>query len=203
MIELLDTREQMIIRVAGVEAGWVNNPNDKGGETNHGITKAVALENRDELQKRFGWDGNMKNLTQPMALWLYGLKYWDKMMLDAIYQISPSCADKMLDIGINSGTAAAVTILQKFLSALNVQATLYPDLELDGGMGTKTIGALNTLIAKRGKKEVVQRLAMALMAYQVVNAIEISNGRAANETFTWGWLNRQWDGVIRYIGLTK
>lgn len=203
MIELLDTREQMIVRVAGVEAGWVNNPNDKGGETNHGITKAVALENRDELQKRFGWDGNMKNLTQPMALWLYGLKYWDKMMLDAIYQISPSCADKMLDIGINSGTAAAVTILQKFLSALNVQATLYPDLALDGGMGTKTIGALNTLIAKRGQKEVVQRLAMTLMSYQVVNAIEISNGRAANETFTWGWLNRQWDGVIRYIGLTK
>lgn len=203
MIELTDTRDQMIIRIAGVEAGYVNNPNDKGGETNHGITKAVALENAAELQKRFQWDGTMKNLSQPMALWLYGVKYWDKMMLDAIYQISPSCADKMLDIGINSGTAAAVTILQKFLSALNVQATLYPDLALDGGMGTKTVAALNTLIDKRGKQMVVQRLAMALMSYQVVNAIEISNGRAANETFTWGWLNRQWEGVIRYIGLTK
>jgi len=203
MIELTDTRDQMITRIAGVEAGYVNNPNDKGGETNHGITKAVALENSADLQKLFQWDGTMKNLSSAAALWIYKQKYWDKMMLDAIYQISPSCADKMLDIGINSGTAASVTILQKFLSALNVQATLYPDLALDGGMGTKTIGALNTLIAKRGQKEVVQRLAMALMSYQVVNAIEISNGRAANETFTWGWLNRQWDGVIRYIGLTK
>ena len=203
MIELTDTPEQMIKRIAGVEAGYVNNKDDLGGETNHGVTKAVALENAADLKSQFGWDGTMINLSQPMALFLFKKKYWNKMLLDSIYAISPSVADKMLDIGINSGTGAAVIIVQKFLSALNMKQSLYPDLDIDGGMGKKSLDALNALIAKRGKKEVVQRLALTLTAYQVVNAIEISNGREANETFTWGWLTRQWDGAIRYIGLTK
>lgn len=203
MIELKDTPDQMVRRMAGVEAGWVNNPDDRGGETNHGVTKATANANKAELVKRFGWDGTMRNLSEEAALWLFKSKYWDRLNLDLMYAISPSCADKMLDIGVNSGTGAAGMYLQKFLNALNLKATLYADLVLDGAPGKETYKSLNALIAKRGKVEVVQRLAMALMSYQVVNAIDISIAREANETFTWGWLNRQWDGVVRYIGLTK
>lgn len=201
MIELKDTPEQMLRRLAGIEAGWVKNPDDRGGETNHGVTKAVALQNKAELVKRFGWDGTMRNLSQEMALWLFKTRYWDKLGLDRMYAISPSCADKMLDIGVNSGIGAAGMYLQKFLNALNLKATLYPDLILDGAPGNETYKALNALIAKRGKVEVVQRLALSLVAYQTVNAIDISISREANETFTWGWLNRQWDSVKRYVGL--
>lgn len=203
MIELTDSPNDMMKRIAGVEAGYVNNKDDLGGETNHGVTAAVAKENSADLIRLFKWDGKMINLTQEMALWLFRKRYWDKLSLDKIYIVSPTCAEKMLDIAINSGPGAAGLILQKFLSALNVKQTLYPDLVLDGGIGQKSIDALNALIAKRGKDQVVQRLAMTLLAYQVVNAIDISNAREANETFTWGWLNRQWDSVVRYVGLTK
>ena len=203
MIELKDTPEQMLKRLAGVEAGYVNNSDDRGGETNHGVTKAVALENKAELVKRFGWDGTMRNLSEAMALWIFKVRYWDKLGLDRMYQISPTCADKMLDIGVNSGVAAAGMYFQKFLNVLNLKQTFYADLVLDGAPGNKTYLALDALIAKRGKVEVVQRLAMSLLSYQTVNAIEISVKREANETFTWGWLNRQWDSAKRYIGLTQ
>ena len=203
MIELKDTPEQMLKRLAGVEAGYVNNPDDRGGETNHGVTKAVALENKNELIKRFGWDGTMRNLSESMALWLFKARYWDKLGLDMMYSISPTCADKMLDIGVNSGVGAAGMYFQKFLNVLNNKQTFYADLVLDGAPGSKTYQALDALIVKRGKVEVVQRLAMALLSYQTVNAIEISIKREANETFTWGWLNRQWDSVKRYTGLTQ
>lgn len=195
------TPEQMIADKVDVEAGYVNNPDDRGGETNHGITKAVAMENKADLIKYFNWDGTMKGLTTPMAMFIYKNKYWNKLQLDLMYKVSPSCADKMLDIGINSGPGQAGIYFQKFLNALNVKQTLYADLVVDGAPGSKTYGALDKLMAKRGKKEVVQRLAMSLVAYQVVHSIDISNAREANETFTWGWLNRQWRDVVRFIGL--
>lgn len=203
MIELKDTPEQILKRLAGVEAGYVNNSDDRGGETNHGVTKAVALENKAELVKRFGWDGTMRNLSEEMALWIFKARYWDKLGLDRMYEISPTCADKMLDIGVNSGTGAAGMYFQKFLNVLNNKQAFYADLVLDGAPGSRTYLALDALIAKRGKVQVVQRLAMALLSYQTVNAIEISIKREANETFTWGWLNRQWDSALRYIGLTQ
>ena len=37
------------------EGGWVNNPNDRGGETNLGVTKKVYQE--------WGGTKNMKDLT--------------------------------------------------------------------------------------------------------------------------------------------
>lgn len=201
MKEITMTPEQMIADKVDVEAGYVNNPDDRGGETNHGITKAVAMENKADLIKYFNWDGTMKGLTTPMAMFIYKNKYWNKLQLDLMYKVSPSCADKMLDIGINSGPGQAGIYFQKFLNALNVKQTLYADLVVDGAPGSKTYGALDKLMAKRGKKEVVQRLAMSLVAYQVVHSIDISNAREANETFTWGWLNRQWRDVVRFIGL--
>ena len=32
-----------------MEGGYVNNPKDPGGETNHGITKAVAMSHKETL----------------------------------------------------------------------------------------------------------------------------------------------------------
>lgn len=52
------------------EAGYVNNPNDPGGETNYGISKRQYP------------DVNIKNLTLADAMVIYKRDYWDAHDLD-------------------------------------------------------------------------------------------------------------------------
>ena len=47
----------------GNEGGYVNNPADPGGETNCGITRAVAVDN--------GYTGNMKSMPKETAKQIY------------------------------------------------------------------------------------------------------------------------------------
>ena len=56
--------------VSGVlqrEKGYVNNPKDRGGETNFGITAETARRN--------GFTGNMRDLTRDQAVLIYKLEY--------------------------------------------------------------------------------------------------------------------------------
>ena len=54
-----------------LEGGYVNDPKDPGGETNHGVTKKVAQSHKEVLAKEYGWDGTMKGLTKEMAAEIY------------------------------------------------------------------------------------------------------------------------------------
>lgn len=58
--------------VVGVEGGYVNDPNDPGGETKFG------------LSKRANPDLDIKNLTIGMAQDRYRTRYWNPHNLDAL-----------------------------------------------------------------------------------------------------------------------
>lgn len=194
------SKENIIKHYTGVEAGYVNNPNDLGGETNHGITKAVANKHKTILVRRFGWDGNMRNLTTPMAYYIYEVDYWNRVRGDDLLRIMPAIADKMFDIAINMGTSRAVTYLQEFLNAMNNQSKLYLDLKVDGAIGNITISTLTTYATIR-KVQGLKRLLHYLIAAQTHHYINISLGREQNETFTYGWIGRAYDSAEEYVKL--
>lgn len=175
------TKEAIIARKTSLEAGYVNNPNDRGGETNHGITIAVA--------RQYGFTGNMRDLPRSTALEIYDKLYWGKMKLDDVHAIDPLLADRMLDFGINAGTGVPVKWLQRILNVLNNQQKQWPDITADGAMGPRTLNAIRSLVQRRGN-EGLQNLLMALISCQINHYIIISENREANETFTYGWLNR-------------
>lgn len=193
------TKKSIIMDIIAVEGGYVNNSNDLGGETNYGITSAVA--NKVATKKRLvamGWDGKMRSLTKDMAYAIYEIEYWNKMQLDSIFDISPFLADKLFDQGVNCGTVRAGKWLQRSLNALNRGQKDYKDIGVDGGIGTETLKALNGLINKRGRAATITVLLYAIITLQGNHYITISEEREASEEFTFGWMMERLSHNVRY-----
>lgn len=196
---LMHTKEYIIQSKTRLEAGYVNNPKDRGGETNHGITYALANEpkNLAILKSRFNWDGKMVNLTKEMAYYLYDNEFWVKLYLDRIFQHYPLVADKIFEMGINTGRGKVATSLQRILNAANRNERDFKDLKVDGSIGPATYEALKGFVRKRGNRGELQLL-MGLTSCQGYHYLEITENRPDNEEFFVGWLERIVEQQINY-----
>ena len=101
----------------GFEGGYVNDPNDAGGETKYGISKRAYP------------DLDIKNLTLEQAKEIYHRDYWERCKCDFI---PDALSIALFDFAVNSGTKRAVRYLQRAL-----------DITIDGVIGNQTIGACN------------------------------------------------------------
>jgi lysozyme family protein len=81
------------------EGGYVNNPNDPGGETKYGISKAAFPEL------------DIKNLSLEEAAKIYRGKYWGPSCAETIKD--PVLALLHFDTAVNMGVNAALHILQE------------------------------------------------------------------------------------------
>lgn len=159
--------------VIRIEGGYVNDPNDPGGETKYGITKR-DFPNED-----------IPNLTKERAIELYKAKYWDPLNLDRID--SQVIADKLLDMSINLGQERTAGYFQR---ALNYTLPGRP-VVVDGDIGPQTLGTVNGLpkVAARGPD--LETLGLALAAYHAARYIELVEGPDPRfDTFAKGWLRR-------------
>jgi lysozyme family protein len=162
------------------EGGYVDHPADKGGPTCFGITQAVA--------RAQGYAGPMRQLPRSEAEAIYRRLYWVRPALDQIAKRSGRLAAELFDTGVNMGPAVAVTFLQRALTALNRNATDYPDLTPDGRVGPATLAALDAFLAKRGASGGETVLLRALEALQGERYLRLAERRPANEAFLYGWL---------------
>lgn len=164
------------------EGGYVDNPNDKGGRTNHGITEQVA--------RAHGYTGHMRDLPKEVATRIAYEQYWQIIRLDDVAQISLAIALEMFDSAFLCGQATVVTWLQRCLNVANRQERDYPDIRVDGLMGRLTIASLRAFINKRGMNGETAML-NALNGLQSAHFTTIAERREANEEFWFGWqLNR-------------
>jgi lysozyme family protein len=164
---------------AAAEGGYVNNPDDAGKETNHGITIAVAREN--------GYAGRMIDMTAAQARAIRRAKYYVKPGVYLIAPLSAAIASELYDTGVNMGTGTAAIFLQRSLNALNRGGADYADIPVDGGVGPKTAAALEAYLARNGARAESTML-KALNCLQGARYIELAENRAANETFLNGWM---------------
>jgi len=163
------------------EGGYVNDPEDSGGETNHGITIKVA--------RSCGYFGDMRELTPQHAERIAKQAYWDVMLLDETASISTRIANEMFDTGINTGPARAVAMLQRSLNALNRQEKDYDDMLVDGKSGPRTLAALGVFISRRVHG--VKVMLRALNGLQLEFYMSLTERRQKDERFLYGWiLNR-------------
>lgn len=176
-----DLFDKLSITLLGKEGGYVNNPNDSGGETNWGVTVAVARVN--------GYAGSMKAMTREQALAIYRKMYWEGPGFPLVALISERIAGELFDTGVNMGDRVAVTFLQQSLNVLNRQQKDYKDITVDGKLGKGTLDALKLFMEKRGLNGVTV-LMKALNILQGARYIQIAQG-GKNEEFVYGWLRER------------
>ena len=104
------------------EGGYVNDPDDPGGETNFGVAK------------RSHPDVDIANLTKDGAKEIYKEHYWNKNKVESL---SEELRHIYFDMCVNQGRGRAVKILQHAANAKGA------GLKVDGGMGPMTIAAMD------------------------------------------------------------
>ncbi len=107
------------------EGGYVWHPEDPGGETNLGVTRAVY----EQWVGRQVMDGEMKRLTVSDVAPIYKKNYWDRIRGDDL----PSGLDfAAFDWAVNSGTGRPAKVIQKYISA-----------KQDGAIGPRTLALVS------------------------------------------------------------
>lgn len=166
----------ILAAVFAMEGGWVNNPKDPGGETNHGVTVAVA--------RNHGWDGSLKNMPKEFAEQVYYTDYIVKPGYVPIVELSPALAHKIIDAGVNAGTSRSSRWFQASLNAVNRGGQDYADISVDGKVGPGTIGAYRSLVQVRGKVQACSMMLKLMDAHQAMHYVSLTH----LETFTPGWV---------------
>lgn len=114
--------ERAIAAVLEHEGGYVNDPDDPGGETNFGIAK------------RYHPDVDIKNLTRQAASAIYAREYWTEPGIDKLpWPVNA----KVLDVAVHTSSKRAVKILQAALCRLGYF------VDVDGEIGPRTLKAAN------------------------------------------------------------
>jgi len=149
--------DEIIETVLKHEGGYVNDPKDLGGETNFGITK------------RFYPELNIKELTIEKAKQIYKDDYWDRNRVESLPQ---NLWHIYFDMCVNMGKRTAVKVLQR--AAVNRGK----DIEVDGGLGPATIGALKGVELDR------------VRAYRVKFYVDLITSKPEQEKFFLGWFRR-------------
>lgn len=182
------------------EGGYVNNPNDAGGETKYGITAGTLAR---AYKAGIVSHNSVKDLTIPEAKSIYKAFYWNASGCDAL----PEPVDVIVfDAAIHCGVGGA----SKFLQSAVAWLTGVP-LLIDGDFGPKSRGALSRLVAVNdrlnatmdamlAKDALVKALGMAVIAerdelfVQITDGINANPARRAqevkNRTFLLGWFRR-------------
>ena len=176
----------ILASVFALEGGYVNNPKDPGGETNHGITKQVAVQ--------AGYTGSMRDLTQEQAGSIYYENYIKKPGFDRFETVSPTVLHKLVDAGVNVGPARPSKWIQEGLNSMSRGGKDFPQIQVDGKVGPGTVKAYQSLQAKRGKVKACTLMLKLLDGKQTQHYTSLNMPE-----FTVGWI----DNRIQNIPLSE
>ena len=158
-----DNFEAALKAILHHEGGYVNHPKDPGGMTNLGVTKRVWEE----------WVGHevdektMRELSPETVAPMYKAKYWDKVKGDDL----PTGVDYVVfDAAVNSGPGRAAKWLQACVG-----------VEPDGGIGPKTLAAVNAFDANQLIEDYAKRRLSFLMDLQTWDTFGKGWGRRVAE----------------------
>jgi lysozyme family protein len=169
----------IISAVVAVEGGYVNDAHDPGGETNHGITKTVAVAH--------GYTAPMKSMSQELAESIYFEDYIQKPGYEPFLSLSPAVAQELVDSAVNTGASHPSLWLQKALNSLSRGGQDFPPTLVDGKVGPGTINAYKALQRVRGKVQACELVIKLLDSQQAVYYMSLDK----LNMYTVGWVQNR------------
>jgi len=172
---MTETFEKAFEKIIGIEGGYVNRKDDKGGETKYGISK------------KYYPDEDIKNLTLERAKEIYYKDYWKnkKLDLDKVTEFDEKLAIELFDIAVNQGVPTAAKYLQEALNLFNRNEKLFPDMKIDGWAGKITFNSLYKL-----KKYDKLSLLKCINGLQFMRYYNIIKRDPSQEIYFSGWMKR-------------
>ena len=144
------------------EGGYVNDPDDPGGETKYGISKRQYP------------DLDIKNLTKEQAKEIYMADYWNKIKGN---ELPPKVAVFLLQCAVNMGTKRAVKILQS-----SAKSFLEDKPYVDGIIGPQTISCVHMVDENMLVPEIAAR--------QALRYVTLCKKNSTLYKYMLGWLRR-------------
>lgn len=167
----MDRFSEIMQTVLKWEGGYVNNPHDRGGPTNYGITHKVLAEWRGVASVT---PNQVKNMTKEEAVDIFRHRYWGKIDGD---RLPPPIDLIVMDGAVNHGAPNMLRLLQE---AVGVAAT--------GQMNRET---RNAVTARASSQDSLLDLAVKLAEARKARYVNHPDARH----FIAGWRNRLNDVV--------
>ena len=186
----------------GNEGGYVDDPDDAGGETYCGVSRRYhptwkgwdcidrvkeGHKNRNDDKSaamEFELDLRARSDLSELVKEFYKTHFWDRFLGDEISD--DAIASELFDTGVNMGVHRAVLFLQQSLNLLNRNGASFSDLVEDGGMGPNTLRALGVYL-KNDRREFLLKLQNGM---QMHHYIEYCRAKPSQEKYIRGWLKR-------------
>lgn len=163
--------------VFGAEGEYVNDPVDRGGPTNMGVTAGTL---KTAFERGLVGHHNVKILTRGEAAKIYEVLYW-----------GPSKASQMpwpldllhFDAAVHLGVGGAGRVLQSALNRILGDGAV----TVDGSVGPKTLAALKLCLTK---PENVRAVCLTLLDVRKAYFLRIVERDEKQRKFLKGWMKR-------------
>ena len=180
--------EAIAREIVSREGGYVNDPDDPGGATNHGVTIHTLRRLGLDLDHDGDVDAaDVKRLTLDQAVSIYKTHYYER---PGIAKLPERLQASVFDMYVNAG-ANAVKILQRLLAAFD------EPVSVDGVIGPKTVAAAARAFAK-APNHLADAYGIARRNYYY----RLADGRAASRKYArrrdggkGGWITRAEDFI--------
>lgn len=158
------------------EGGYVNDPDDPGGETYKGVARKIhsgwlGWHIVDLLKKQSGFPANLeKNAElQDEIVNFYRVNYWDKLNGDQI--TSQKIAQSIFDFGVNAGVATSAALAQMVV-----------EIQPDGVLGKETVAKINVFDP--------EHFLAAFTVTKIARYVSICKKRPTSRKYFYGWVVR-------------
>lgn len=158
------------------EGGYVNDPDDPGGETYKGVARKIFSKwdgwvNIDILKRQSGFPGNLDKdpEIQEAVEDFYRVNFWDKIKGDEISD--QKVAESIFDFGVNAGVGTSVSLAQLVIEA-----------ETDGVLGNESIAKINDFNT--------EHFLAAFTVFKIARYVSIVKKRPTSRKYFYGWVLR-------------
>jgi type VI secretion system secreted protein VgrG len=169
------------------EGGFVDNPKDPGGATNHGISLRLLKILTGETLKKCGIFHDqvdltpdiVRELTLDQAKLVYKFVFWEAAPFDKL-EFQPECS-YIFDMAVHHGVGQAIKLVQRAIWDV-YEKREYAGLVDDGILGDHTLNEISTIDGEMFRT--------ALIAGRVGFVRMLCEVGTANREFLNGWIDR-------------